>query len=374
MLLKEITMKNVFWGLALLLAASCTVAPIDTVGTESEPSVSEPSGSDLPATGLYAEKDSWRVVTKSSVDNTNDIPWRDGEKAMLIRTDVLDSIINASIKQVSTVFPELEPGTIEFINEVSSIVCPQVSINEMKHMCVVSESDGLKCTLVPETPLDNGVYRAIYPAYDYVFYEVLNPYDTAQLSMYIHLSFLYEESLGLDSKHQDIVVSDPFTYNEEQGLSFVMKHICALVDIDIYPPKTGNYSLLKVISDKIVFPGKVNYFTSGRYDTQNTWFNFATLRADQRSIKQGEVFHTSTGLVPIEYNEMPMRVYLVYDDGTYYLSEKFNMPSLVFGVENKFTIDEFEEIKEPMQGLWGDDYMSDTTQLYDIFEWENSIN
>ena len=241
-------------------------------------------------------------------------------------------------------------------------------------MCVVSESDGLKCTLVPETPLDNGVYRAIYPAYDYVFYEVLNPYDTAQLSMYIHLSFLYEESLGLDSKHQDIVVSDPFTYNEEQGLSFVMKHICALVDIDIYPPKTGNYSLLKVISDKIVFPGKVNYFTSGRYDTQNTWFNFATLRADQRSIKQGEVFHTSTGLVPIEYNEMPMRVYLVYDDGTYYLSEKFNMPSLVFGVENKFTIDEFEEIKEPMQGLWGDDYMSDTTQLYDIFEWENSIN
>lgn len=369
MLLKEITMKNVFWGLALLLAASCTVAPIDTVGTESEP-----SGSDLPATGLYAEKDSWRVVTKSSVDNTNDIPWRDGEKAMLIRTDVLDSIINASIKQVSTVFPELEPGTIEFINEVSSIVCPQVSINEMKHMCVVSESDGLKCTLVPETPLDNGVYRAIYPAYDYVFYEVLNPYDTAQLSMYIHLSFLYEESLGLDSKHQDIVVSDPFTYNEEQGLSFVMKHICALVDIDIYPPKTGNYSLLKVISDKIVFPGKVNYFTSGRYDTQNTWFNFATLRADQRSIKQGEVFHTSTGLVPIEYNEMPMRVYLVYDDGTYYLSEKFNMPSLVFGVENKFIIDEFEEIKEPMQGLWGDDYMSDTTQLYDIFEWENGIN
>ena len=169
MLLKEITMKSVFWGLALLLAVSCTVAPIDTVGTESEPSVSEPSGSDLPATGLYAEKDSWRVVTKSSVDNTNDIPWRDGEKAMLIRTDVLDSIINASIKQVSTVFPELEPGTIEFINEVSSIVCPQVSINEMKHMCVVSESDGLKCTLVPETPLDNGVYRAIYPAYDYVF-------------------------------------------------------------------------------------------------------------------------------------------------------------------------------------------------------------
>ena len=155
MLLIEITMKNVFWGLALLLAASCTVAPIDTVGTESEPSVSEPSGSDLPATGLYAEKDSWRVVTKSSVDNTNDIPWRDGEKAMLIRTDVLDSIINASIKQVSTVFPELEPGTIEASHE--------------KHIPVVEVKDNTVTVIIgsvehPMTEEHSILRRSIVPS------------------------------------------------------------------------------------------------------------------------------------------------------------------------------------------------------------------
>ena len=46
------------------------------------------------------------------------------------------------------------------------------------------------------------------------------------------------------------------------------------------------------------------------------------------------------------------------------------MPSLRFGEENKIIIDEFVEIKDPVQGLCADNYMDDKTYPYDILEWE----
>ena len=88
---------------------------------------------------------------------------------------------------------------------------------------------------------------------------------------------------------------------------------------------------------------------------------------------EGELFHTSTGLLPVQYNDMPMSVYIVYDDGTYYQSEKFLMPSLNFGVENKLVVDKFNQIDEPVMGLWGDCYLDENRHEYDILHWEAAI-
>ena len=332
------------------MAISCTEITSSPSDFESNLPESNIPESDFSGEGLFAVKSSWKVATKSLIDTThvndsiyvNDVPWQEGEKVMLIRLD----------------------GKYELDN------WGRVDLSQITHMCTVTETSGLKCSLVPENPLENGVYQAVYPVYDYVIF------DSDRSDLMIHLSFLYEDSLGLDNKHQDIVVSDRVTFTEGQNLSIFMRHICALVDIDIYPPKTGNFVLLKVVADFPAFAGKVNYYVDEEYDINkiaDTWFNFATLRGDSASMTEGELFHTSTGLLPVQYNDMPMSVYIVYDDGTYYQSEKFLMPSLNFGVENKLVVDKFNQIDEPVMGLWGDCYLDENRHEYDILHWEAAI-
>ena len=308
-------MKRLFYALAVLAVISCTSKPL-------------PLDDSSVKNVIRAEKASWIPATKGADDQmvAKDLPWSVGDKVMLLRS-----------------------------NQVLENWDGQNPVERI--LCTVSTIDGLKCTLVPDTPLEEGTFRAFYPVYDYAFYD------------YIHLSFLYEEGLGLDAKNQDVVVSDPVSYQEEQELSFVMKHVCALVDIDIYPPKTGNYSFLKLFAESPVFAGKVNYFFDKEYsidDIADGWLNFTTLRGQGRSLKEGEVFWTSTGLLPIQYNEMPMCIHIVYEDGTHFISESFAMPSLSFGVENHLDVRDFKETTEPMNGLWGDYYDDKNPTPYEI--------
>lgn len=332
-------MKHLICLFTVLAVVSCTGIYHDLSDSESVPSDKEPITS---SDEILAEKDSWIQKTKSSDDIAfaKDIPWKEGEKVMVIRTDTEKEIDQWG----------------------------RVDLEGITYMCTVSKAAGLKCTLIPETPLESGTYHAVYPVYNYVFF------DQSNSSLVLHLSFIYEENLGLDYRHQDIVVSEPVSYKEGHKLSFVMKHVCALVDIDIYPPKTGDISLLKVVADEIAFAGKANYRINDEYDINtiaDCWFNFTTLRGDGTYMKEGDPYHTSTGLLPVQYDGMPMRVYIVYNDGTYYLSEPFPMPSLKFGVQNILTVDKFNKIDEPVQGFWGNYYMDPDPQPYDIIYWEN---
>lgn len=334
-------MKHLICLFTVLAVVSCTGIYLDSSDIESVPSDKESITS---SDEIIAEKDSWIQMTKSSDDKAfaKDIPWQDGEKVMIIRTDTEKEIDQWG----------------------------RVDLEDITYMCTVSKAAGLKCTLIPETPLESGTYHAVYPVYDYVFF------DQSISSLVLHLSFIYELNLGLDYRHQDIVVSEPVSYKEGHKLSFVMKHVCALVDIDIYPPKTGKFSLLKVVADKIAFAGKANYIINDEYDINtiaDCWFNFTTLRGDGTYLKEGEPYHTSTGLLPVQYDGMTMRIYIVYDDGTYYLSEPFPMPSLKFGVQNTLTVDKFNKIDEPVQGFWGNYYMDPDLQPYDIIYWENGV-
>ena len=126
-----------------LIVVSC-VDVTDTPSTPSIPSIpSTPSDSNPKSkiTEFYAEKDSWEIATKSSDSNMylDDEPWKDGDKVMLIRTDVADSIVLATIASVQLELPELEVGCVEFDNMVHSIVTSIIDIDDMtkKHMCVV---------------------------------------------------------------------------------------------------------------------------------------------------------------------------------------------------------------------------------------------
>lgn len=311
-------MKRFFNMLAAIFVVSCTaVQPDPTVDPEKSPVTQE----------FSAEKESWSVATKASDDGifVNDIPWHEGDKVMLLGADqTLDACTGSTFK---------------------------------KTICTVSQADGLRCTLVPETPLEEGTYRAVYPVYDYVWYD------------FIHLSFLYEDWNELDFRHQDIIMSDPVSYTEGDEPTFVLKHICALVDIDIYPPKTGDYSYLKVFAESPVFAGKVDYYVDQEYnldDIASGWLNFTTLRGGGKYMEEGTVFPTSTGLLPVQYDGMPMSIHVVYQDGTHYVSAPFPMPSLSFGVENKLVISDFQETDVPMQGLWGIFYGDPSPTPYDV--------
>ena len=307
-------MRRFFYTLTVLFVVSCTSVHVDPEKA-------------LVTQEFSAEKESWSFATKASDDGifVNDIPWHEGDKVMLLRADqTLDACTGSPFK---------------------------------KTICTVSQADGLKCTLVPETPLEEGTYRAVYPVYDYVWYD------------YIHLSFLYEDWNELDFRHQDIIMSDPVSYVEGDEPAFVLKHICALVDIDIYPPKTGDYSYLKVFAESPVFAGKVDYFVDKEYnldDIASGWLNFTTLRGGGNHMEEGTVFPTSTGLLPIQYEGMPMSIHVVYQDGTHYVSAPFPMPSLSFGVENKLVVSDFQETDVPMQGLWGTFYGDPSPTPYDV--------
>ena len=338
-------MKNRFFAVlaAGLLLGSCAVEETPQGAADVERGDVE-SGDVESGDVIQTEKESWKLMTKSSDDKAfaKDIPWKEGDKVMVIRVDT----------------------------EKTLDQWDRVELEDLTYYCTVSKASGLKCTLTSDVPLESGVYHAVYPAYDYV------NYDLSYSSLVLHLSFLYEDNLGLDYEHQDIVVSDPVSYKEGHKLSFVMRHVCALVDIDIYPPKTGNFALLKIVADETVFAVKANYIINNEYDITeiaDVWFNFTTLRGDGTNLKQGEIYHTSTGLLPVQYDGMSMRVYLVYDDGTYYLSEPLSMPSLEFGVVKTLTVDKFNEISEPVQGLWADYYKDKNPLPYDIIYWESSV-
>lgn len=333
-----IRMKHLICLFTVLAFASCTGITPDSADIDYVPS---DNISDISSDEIIAEKDSWIQTMKSSDDKAfaKDIPWQDGEKVMVIRTDTEKKIDQWG----------------------------RVDLSDVTYMCTVSKAVGLKCTLIPEKPLESGTYHAIYPVYDYVFF------DQYKSSLYIHLSFLYDLGLGLDLNHQDIVVSESTTYKEGHKLSFVMKHICALADIDFYPPKTGNCTLIKIISDEIAFVGKAEYYLNDDYDINEIaqgWYNYTTLRGDGSFVTEGDLFHTSTGLLPIQYDGMPMKIYLAYDDGTYYLSESFSMPSLNFGIQNSLTVKEFNEISGPVQILGGGCYMDKNPEPSGMLYWD----
>ena len=317
-------MKRFLFALAFLAAFSCTSKPQD-------PETPEDDQYDI-----SAEKKAWVPASRASDDRVHakDLPWEVGEKVMLVCT--------------SEEIPE--DGT-------------HWAVRPDQILCTVSKVAGLKCKLTPDSPLKDGTYRAVYPVYNYVYYAFYNT------SIYIHLSFLYEESLGLDFLHQDIVVSDPVTYKEGQKLAVVMKHICALVDIDIYPPKTGKYSYLKLFAQHPVFAGKADIYLDEAYDIDKFaqgWLNFTTLRGEGTSLTAGELFPTTTGLLPIQYDGMPMCIHIVYEDGTHYVSEPIAMPSLNFGVENHLEVRNFTETTEPMNGQWGDFFNDENPTPYPI--------
>lgn len=313
-------MKHLILALASLAVLSCTAAPSitpETPDVPETPDIAEPDGL------ISAEKQSWVVATKSSDDRAfaKDIPWVEGDKVLLL-----------SSKQ------SLEGCTV--VDGFGMYV-----VKATKTLCTVAKASGLKCTLVPDEPLEPGTYRAFYPVYDYAWYD------------FLHLSFLYEDWDELDFKHQDIVVSDPVEYKDGGKLAFVMKHVCGLIDIDVYPPKSGTYSYLKLFAETTVFAGKADYRLDREYNIDEIasgWLNFTTLRGDGNDLKAGVVFPTSTGLLPVQYNGMPVCIHLIYTDGTHYVSAPIAMPSLKFGEAAKLEVRDFKETIEPMRGLWGD--------------------
>lgn len=294
-----------------------------------------PESKDDDKGSISAVKESWVAATKAddAREHAKDLPWKEGDKVMLLNSD-LD--LHYSLE-----------NSLWGTNKPS----------EKKVICTVNKIAGLKCTLVPDSPIESGTYRAFFPQYGYATYE------------YMHLSFLYEESLGLDHQHQDIVVSDPVTYQEGETLTIVMKHICALISIDIYPPKDGKYSRLKVFAQSPVFPGKAEIFLDRNFDFEESasgWLNYTTLRGNGKELAKDVAFPTTTGLLPYQYDGMPMSVHIVYQDGTHYVSEPFAMPNLSFGVENKLTVKDFTETSEPLNGLMGGFFGDDKPSPYPV--------
>lgn len=305
-------MKRILISFAALAAISCSSVPATV---ESPEEIKD---------AISAEKKSWVISTKSSDDRffAKDIPWKEGDKVLLLGSDQnLDNCLQNR----------------EDINGHPF----------KKTICTVVKADGLKCELVSQTPIEEGTYRAVFPVYDYAWYD------------YLHLSFLYEDWNELDYTHQDIVISDPVEFTQDHKMSFVMKHVCALVDIDIYPPKSGSFSYLKLFAQYPSFAGKAEYFIDKEYDVNEIasgWLNYTTLRGSGRDLKEGELFQTSTGLLPIQYDGMQMRVHIVYTDGTHYISEPIAMPSLSFGLESNFVVKDFKQTFEPFLGMWGEYY------------------
>ena len=330
-------MKRLFYSFAFLAALSCTAL--------SEDPAENPDNQDVTEDLISAEKKSWIPATRGSDDRAfaKDIPWEDGDRVLLLGSD--QSYEGCTIREERYENGVLVGGSVHTVHPVK------------KTFCTVVKAAGLKCTLVPETPLEEGTYRAIYPVYEYLWYDM------------IHLSFLYEDWKELDFMHQDIVISDPVTYKKDHKLSFVMNHVCALADIDIYPPKSGPYAYLKLFAQEPVFAGKAEYWFDKEYDVDDIaqgWLNFTTLRGAGRTMEAGTVFPTSTGLLPVQYDGMPMCIHLVYEDGTHYVSEPFAMPSLRFGEVNSLVVKNFSETDQPMQGLWGDVYRDPSPSPYSV--------
>ena len=339
-------MKHVFYTLAAFAMLSCTAGRPDVNNDAHVPDVEDNVEEEEMLDGaISAEKESWITVTRGSDDRAfaKDIPWEVGDKVLLLGSD--QSFEACSYSEVYYDENGVETGGMSGTDRPTK-----------KTICTVSKIAGLKCTLVPDTPLEEGTYRAFYPLYDIIWYDK------------VHLSFLYE-IMEEGEYPENLVVSEPVEYKDGHKLKFVMKHICALVDIDIYPPKTGEYTALKLFAQSPVFAGKANIWVDGEYsinDFADGWLNFTTLRGNGRSISEGTVFPTSTALLPIEYAGMPMTVHLVYEDGTHYVSDPFAMPSLRLGEVSSMEIRNFQQTDAPLEGLWGDCYNDPAPTPYPI--------
>ena len=311
--------------------------------------------------GISARKKCWTITSTKAGDEAtagdvvaqdtigiNDVPWKDGEKVLLYCSD--QSFEDCSWKE-------------DFYDENGVITGGSSGTNRpsKETICTVYKADGMKCALIPDTPLEEGTYRAFYPAYDFAWYDM------------IHLSFLYENK-GKETdpqtaliNHQDIVVSDSVSYKKGEPLEFVLNHILALIDIDIYPPKTGNYSYLKLAAEVAAFGAKVDYFLdrdSILDQVHGDWLNYTTLRCNSRFTEEGVIFKTSTGLLPVQYDGLPVRIHIIYEDGTHYVSEPFAMPSLNYGVENQLVVKDFKQTNDPLIGFFADFGESSTNQDY----------
>lgn len=336
-------MNRFLLTLAFLSILSCNPAlKPDQVDDPEEPQ----DITDVIEDNIVAEKECWVPETKNSDDRAfaKDIPWNIGDKVLLLGSD--------QSFEGCTTHTEYYDNNGQLIGGSTHTTHPT-----KKTICTVSKANGLKCTLIPDTPLEEGTYRAIYPVYEYVWYDI------------IHLSFLYSDWDELDSKHQDIVISDPVAYKEGHKLKFEMKHICALIDIDIYPPKSGEFSMIKLFAQNTVFPGKADYWLDKDYiidEISQGWLNYTTLRGEGCEFVEGKAFSTTTGLLPIQYNGMPMTIHLIYKDKSHYVSDSFAMPSLNFGVENRLTVGGFKETTEPLHGLWGKYYNDSDGKPYNV--------
>ena len=111
----------------------CLFAALTLLSCTEKPDLTD-NGSNQSTDEIYAEKDSWKLATKASDDIAfaKDIPWKEGEKVMVIRTD----------------------------SEKTIDKWGRVDLDEITYMCTGSKAAGLKCTLVPETPLESGTYHA----------------------------------------------------------------------------------------------------------------------------------------------------------------------------------------------------------------------
>lgn len=304
-------------------------------------------------TGISAKKKCWNVIStkadevetvgeedKRDTIGINDVPWLDGEKVLLLGSDqTLEKCRNSYFPYKTT-------------------------------LCTVYKADGMKCALIPDTTLEEGVYRAFYPVYDFAWYDM------------IHFSFLYEidedPSIFIHSPqndpqvalidHQDIVVSDSVSYKKGEPLEFVLNHILALIDIDIYPPKTGKFTHLKLAAEVGAFGSKVEYYFDGNsildQQIRGEWLNFTPLRCSIRSMEEGVVLKTSTGLLPVQYDGLPVCIHIIYEDGTHYVSEPFAMPSLCQGVENQLVVKDFKQTNDPLIGFFAKYGESSTNQDY----------
>lgn len=305
---------------------------------------------------INAEKKSWTTATKATdtISVSSDVPWKVGEQVLLLRSDqtydactVIDGVVDEDGGLISGSITTYKP--------------------EVKTVCTVYQADGLKCQLVPETPLESGTYRAFYPYKD-------ADYDIKWYDMVV-MTFYFPSSMGLEYNSHNVVISDPVDYEVGDSISFVLNHLCALLNIDILPPKTGTFKYYPfLVAEAPVLASGVDYWLDREYNvpddysTGKVWVDFTALNSiDGRDMKQGSVTRTKTGILPLDYDGLPMRIYLTYWDGGYYYSEPFSLPSLSVGKESeRIVVDSFTKTDEPFQGHWGITYgdMSHWDEFY----------
>ncbi len=321
-------MKKILFVLAVLVVYSCTPESPNNYGNLKK--------------SLYigAEKTAWKPAHETKADDSltvsNDIPWKVGEKVLLLSSD--QSYEGCTVHTVDSTYNE-ETGRYEITSEGWSTSRPT-----KKTICTVSKADGLKSILIPDTPLEEGTYRAFYP-----FYPEINDaywYDRLDMKFYII------PRNGMNKDSQDIMYSDPVSYEIGDSLSFVLNHFVALIDIDIYPPKTGFLAYYAMLaSDAPVFPGTIQYWIDKKSLDPLSYLNFTSINTLKgSSLKEGVKCKSATSVYPLPFDGAPVYVHLFYSDGTHYVSEQLSLPSLAYGEETKLVATDFSETDEPYQG------------------------